>query len=331
MLNDKSTINNEYYFGNFDVGIQSVLLHDFSSKKNIKWCTNDYIQYGNGYGFNDPITSESLINNGSNVIKPRILKNNDEQKRRTKEKAEVFTPSWVCNIQNNLIDEDWFHTKNPFNLTKNNEWESITQPIDFKLKSWKEYVFQKRMEVACGEAPYIVSRYDTVSGHYIQTKNRIGILDRKIRVINENTIHYDDWFEWVQIAYKSVYGFEWQGDNLLIARENLILTFIDYYIERFQKEPSKSELMSVATIISWNFWQMDGIKMVIPESCNYEKVANVNLFGEEIVEECIGCNYKNPFRHDGIYSKIMNWQEGKEERFVDSIKIKSIQGGFSYE
>jgi len=33
-------------------------------------------------------------------------------------KAEVFTPSWVCNEQNNLIDEQWFGRKNVFNIAK---------------------------------------------------------------------------------------------------------------------------------------------------------------------------------------------------------------------
>ena len=41
------------------------------------------------------------------------------------------------------------------------------------------------MEVSCGEAPYITSRYDTVSGDYIEVPDRIGLLDRKLRVISE--------------------------------------------------------------------------------------------------------------------------------------------------
>jgi hypothetical protein len=29
--------------------------------------------------------------------------------------AEVFTPSWICNAQNNLIDNTWFGRDNVFN------------------------------------------------------------------------------------------------------------------------------------------------------------------------------------------------------------------------
>ena len=42
------------------------------------------------------------------------------------------------------------------------------------------------MEITCGEAPYLVSRYDVVKGEIIPVEDRIGILDRKLRVINEN-------------------------------------------------------------------------------------------------------------------------------------------------
>ena len=35
-------------------------------------------------------------------------------------------------------------------------------------------------------------------------------------------------------ALKSIHGFEWQGDNLILARENVLYTFIDYYMERFE-------------------------------------------------------------------------------------------------
>jgi hypothetical protein len=53
-----------------------------------------------------------------------------------------------------------------------------------------------------------------------QIKNRIGILDRKLRVINENVDSREsEWLKASQIAYKNTYAFEWQGDSLLLARE----------------------------------------------------------------------------------------------------------------
>ena len=51
----------------------------------------------------------------SMIIRPRVAKETNEQLRRTRDKAEVFTPSWVCNEQNNLVDEAWFGRKDVFN------------------------------------------------------------------------------------------------------------------------------------------------------------------------------------------------------------------------
>lgn len=113
----------------------------------------------------------------------------------------------------------------------------IEEPIAFpKEKSWKRYIDSRRLEITCGEAPYLVSRYDVSTGDFIvPTKRRIGQLDRKLRVVNENTAAYDDWLKWTIRAFESYYGYEYQGNNLLIARINLLLTFTDYYKERWGK------------------------------------------------------------------------------------------------
>ena len=86
---------------------------------------------------------------------------------------------------------------------------------------------------------------------------------------------------------RATYGFEWQGDNLLLAREALFFTFEDHYIARFglQKfNQNKARMMpGVAYIISWNIWQMDGLKYGLPGYEPYvkkkpEKEAGPSLF-----------------------------------------------------
>lgn len=74
-----------------------------------------------------------------------------------------------------------------------------------------------RLEISCGEALYIVSIYATVTGKVIKIKDRIGLLDRKLRIIDENTVTKEKWLKWAEIAFKNVYGYDWQGDNVLIA------------------------------------------------------------------------------------------------------------------
>ncbi len=203
---------------------------------------------------------------------------------RVKDKAEVFTPSWICNRQNNLIDNAWFEKENVFNIEKEKSWHTVTKKITFPNgKTWQDYVKANRMEISCGEAPYLCSRYDTVSGLWIELQDRIGVLDRKIRIINENTASKEEWLKWVKEAYKATYGFEWQGDSLLIARENLLFTFIDYYEGRFTESPDINTLTEMAKINSWNIFQMDGLKFVIPNSCKPIPQRQFSIF--DIIDE----------------------------------------------
>lgn len=101
------------------------------------------------------------------------------------------------------------------------------------------------MELACGEAPYLCSRYDTVTGEPITVSNRIGLLDRKLRVMSENTTTSGEWLEWAKIALRSTYGYKFQGDSLLIAHETAFMTFVDFYQHKFGHEvPSHSNFCS---------------------------------------------------------------------------------------
>ena len=183
--------------------------------------------------------------------------------------AEVFTPSWICNAQNNLIDEAWFGRKDVFNVENaDHTWTVNPDRIEFPdNKTWRDYVRDCRLEITCGEAPYITSRYDTTTGIAIPTKQRIGLLDRKLRVVGENNDSTGEWLKAAQTAYKSTYAYEWQGDSLLLAREAMLFTFIDNYREKFGTMPLKKSMEYIAYIISWNAWQMDGLKGVVPNSC----------------------------------------------------------------
>ena len=300
-----------------------ILLKDRTTGKNIIWATDNYSHYGEQYAKTTPILIELITSHKGQLIKPRTEKSKAEQQKRVRQKAEVFTPSWVCNVQNNLIDEAWFGRVSPFNREKEQSWETVADKISFPLseeKSWQNYVQEPRMEISCGEAPYLTSRYDTVTGDYIPVKDRIGLLDRKLRVVTENTESEEDWIAWALKACQSVYGFEYQGDNILIARENVLFTVVEHYGSRFSEELPIEQMRELAKIISWNIWQMDGLKCVVPESCHTGTRIEKNLFETEIIsEECEGCKKGTRHNHNGIYCKIMNWKTRKSERFVDSL------------
>lgn len=321
MLEQKVDIKENYIY-ELDDKLLEILLKDHSSNKNIIWATDNYAIRGKGYYPHDHIALKTITGRNGLVIKPRVKKSKKEQNKRIKDKAEVFTPSWICNIQNNSLNETWFDRKNVFNKEIDETWEVNKNKITFpEGRTWQDYVKLKVLEISCGEAPYLVSRYDTVSGEWLEVNNRIGALDRKIRVVNENVDNEKDWHDWVIEAYKSTFGFEWQGDSLLIARENLLFTFIDYYVERFENYPIKEYLEEIAKILSWNIWQMDGLKYVIPDSCKPEPKMQLSFFEDDNEpQECPGCKKNNNSQHTGIYCKVMNWKTKRSIKFYKGEK-----------
>ena len=302
---------------------------------NILWATSNYSHLGDGFAYADQITIDKITGKYGKIIIPRAAKTANAQRQRSREMAEVFTPSWICNKQNNLIDNAWFGTEGVFNTevdmpNGNHTWKVNTNFIVFpEGKTWRDYVGDTRMEITCGEAPYLVSRYDTVTGEEIPIEKRIGLLDRKLRVVSENTETTEEWLDGARLAYKNTYGYEWQGDNLVLAREALLYTFIDYFRAKFRKMPSLKSLSYIAYVISWNIWQMDGLKGVIPDTCRSTKISNVGLFGdvEETITPCKGCKDGDLKLHNGTYAIICDWgQNGKPEkakkkfRYIDLIR-----------
>jgi hypothetical protein len=283
----------------------NILLQDKTTGNNILWATESYDHKGHLFTPTSNITANLITGAFGSLIQPRSLKSKTEQLYRTRDKAEVFTPLSIVKQMN-----DAFDTKS---VTKNN---------------WQEYVGLLKLEITCGEAPYIVSRYDPVSDkqELLPLAERVGFLDKKLSVVSKYCTSQDEWFKWVKIAFQSSYGFEWQGDSLLIARENLLYTFIDHYQSQFKETPSTELLKEIAEIIIWNIFQMDGLKFVIPMSCKIEQVTikgAETLFGKEkdkmVEKPCEGCEKKTAQNHNGIYVITMDWVKGKPIKFVDIV------------
>lgn len=304
----------------------NILLSDHTTNRSIFWATKDYESNGSGYGYKDEITPEKITGEKGTLIMPRVLKEKQLQQARIRDKAEVFTPSWICNAQNNLVDNAWFGEENVFNKEVIEDdvhfWSVNPEKVSFpKGKTWKAYVKSTRLEITCGEAPYLVSRYDTTTGDYIPVRQRIGILDRKLRIVGENTSTPEEWKEWALVAFKNTYGYEWQGDNLLLAREALLFSYVDFYADKFHKSPSIDDLKEVAQIISWNIWQMDGLKGVVPDSC-HDIIQTASLFEdtEEEVTHCTGCEKNNIRAHNGLYCMVMDWEKGEAIQYISLLK-----------
>jgi hypothetical protein len=296
-------------------GVLEALLRDHTTQKYIFWATDNYKELGKNYQYHDEILPESISGENDCVIMPRVKKNKDLQQSRIRKMAEVFTPSWICNAQNNLIDNSWFGRENVFNCEivtgdNINTWRTNTKLVTFpEKKTWRNYVRENRLEISCGEAPYITSRYDTTTGGFIPVSDRVGLLDRKLRVVSENCHKSGEWLKAAQLAFKSTYAYEWQGDSLLLSREAMLITFIENYLAKFNKEPLAKSIKYIAYIISWNVWQMDGLKAVVPNSCKNKVDKTTNLFGEKevFISFCDGCMKNDIKKHNGTYCIIKDW------------------------
>lgn len=293
--------------------VLDILLQDKSTKKNIIWATDSYAEYGDAFTDKRQMSASALLRI-SNLIRPRIQKPQEAQSQRTRKKAEVFTPVWLCNQMNNYCDADWFGRPDVFNRENDDHtWTVTAGKIDFPPgKTWQQYVDSRRLEITCGEAPYLVSRYDVSTGAQIfPIRRRIGLLDRKLRIVNENTADYETWLKWTIRAFEASYGYEYQGDNVLIARINLLLTFTDYFRERWGKEPEEKSLKEIANKIAWNIWQMDGLKGTAPLGKPYEAHQQISIF------DFLGQQEAREDEPEAVPCKIRNWRSNTTLRFMD--------------
>lgn len=276
--------------------ILDILLIDHTTsttriKKNIIWANENYIQYGfKDYSARAQIKPNLITKNRGQLIMPRALKSRELQKERTKSKAEVFTPTWIVKKQNDEIDKDY---------------------QDDNLETYVKRIW---LEITCGEAPYMVSRYDMKTGETIPFTERVGFVDRKLKRINAEVEDKAEWQRLAEEAFKSSYGFEWSGDSLLLARENLLYTYRDYYYAKWLEEPLYGLFEDIAKIISYNVFQMDGLKYIIPLSEKKEKSVyrQMSLFNDEPEEQWI--------IKPGKRVKIMNWKTNKMEFFDKEVK-----------
>ena len=291
-------------------GLLEVLLKDHTTQQNIFWATDSYAELGDGFRWHDSITVAAITGEHGDVIMPRVMKTRDEQQRRVKQMAEVFTPAWLVNKMNNAADEVWFGRQNVFNVPTEEGWSPTEEPVMMpKGKSWHDYVLATRLEITCGEAPFLTSRYDMISGVSIAINTRMGMLDRKLRIVNEHCTG-DEWTRWALLALGSVYGFEWQGDNLLLARESLLASFSESYEQQFGHKADRTTLMLAAEIIAWNVWQMDGLKGVVPASCRETRIMETDFFGETkvtSVSPCPGCEHDDITLHNGMRCCLRRW------------------------
>lgn len=282
------------------------LLMDKTTKSNIIWATDAYTELGAAYHRDKEITVDLITGQHSGVIKNRARKALEQQSERTRKHAEVFTPLWICEKMNDHIDEMWFGRKQGIHKT-----DPETGHIVFTSgKKWRHYVDSRRLEITCGEAPYLVSRYDVSTGDAIPLEKRIGILDRKLRAVTENAATEEEWVTWAIRAYQATYGYEFQGDNVLIARVNLLMTFEEYLYDRWKRKPTEKEYQTITNIICWNIWQMDGLSGTIPYCKAEEETQQISIFG------WLGIETDSELKNKQPKCRINDWRRENSVEFL---------------
>ena len=237
------------------------LLLDKTTGENIIFAEDEY----EGYGLTDLYTEDimkELI--ASKQLNYRVRKSLEHQKSRTKKNAEVFTPSWICR-----------------------DMIAMCEPPE----DWQEFVQSTWLEITCGECPYLVNLYDSTTGEKVPIDKRIGVLDRKFRLINTHIVQEDftnersykrKWIDTMYDAMRSTYGYEFQGDNLFIARVNVLRCFVENFYVKWNKMPPDATIRKAIEIIQWNLWQMDGLKDTVPFSDTPAKIMDWKL--NEVIE-----------------------------------------------
>lgn len=278
--------------------LMKILLMDRTTRRNIIWATDSYTVLGKEFFPEEPIKLNLVANGASELLKPRAAKLKHDQEARTRDRAEVFTPTWVIKKQNDLVEKE------------------------FKDLPLEEYINKTWLEITCGEGPYMASRYDTVTGEALAIKDRVGFVDRKLQRISAEVTDQEEWLNLVYKAYQASFGYEFQGDSLLIARENLLYTFIDYYLKKFDAMPDMKEVEEIAKIISYNVFQMDGLNYTIPLSEEVELRnlgTQLSLFGDTGEEETVTELIK-----EGIYVKIKNWENSRLIKFRSIVEEEGV-------
>lgn len=190
-------------------------------------------------------------------VMPRYLKAKEEQNSRKGESAEVFTPYELVKRMNDQTQKDFDG-------------------------SVEDYIKRTVLEVTCGEAPFLTTRYDAATGVEIPIEKRTGLLDRKLHCIPA-IIGKEGYVECASESLKASYGYELQYDSLFLARRNMLMTTIEHYEKVWGTTPDYETVLKWATIISYNIFRMEGVSMCLP--------------------------------YTDIPAMVMNWTTGEQERF----------------
>ncbi len=299
------------------MGLMEKLLADKTTGRHILWATDAYETEGEAYGRGREIELAEI-----SLVKTRARKAVEQQSSRTRRHGEVFTPRWVCDLMNDALDRDWFGVEK----MEPDVWEDLDalflQKKGHKTPRWQRYVDSRRLEITCGEAPYLAERYDVSTGEEIEVSSRRGLLDRKLLAISHFTETREDWQHWALRAMEATYGYEFQGDNLLIARVNIMKTVMEHYFSKWEEAAPASFLRKLTNKVAWNLWQMDGLSGRIPYCAEDPEGADLFSFGNIDIRPLLSVGQP--------VCRVYSWRSDCQSVSYGDVKARSCGMRFDY-
>lgn len=219
------------------------------SRRGLVFGTGRYAGFDSGYATADALTQAKVTGEASAVLalRPDPI------------------PAWAVNAAMNRLDRAFFG-RDAFDAESadHRDWTPTGRVIRHRGEGfdWKDYVTRKVLDASCGAAEMLATAWDT--GASVPVGRRVGALDRKLRLVCERSHSRREWEAWVRRAYRSTYAYDADGILVLTARTNLVADYVDHYRLKWESDPPAKSLSSIAAIVSWNVWQMDGATCRVP-------------------------------------------------------------------
>ena len=176
----------------------------------------------------------------------------------------------------NSLDAAWFGHEPAFNTESASGWQTLSEPVAFDDPfHWKKYVIRPVFLFQAGRGQALVFRPFALGAQPMPYEKRMGILDRRLRIISENTREESEWLRWAESALQSLYGTDSSPLSIFQARLSAIMAVREAYAQRFGAQLPVREEKYMVTTLCWNLFQMDPVT-----GCSFpveEKPAPVQL------------------------------------------------------
>lgn len=218
-------------------------------RTHVRLMATGYVTDGEPLDETAEITPEWLMRHGVEQLRRRCDKSKTEQRARTKRRAEVFTPTSVVAY---MVEQ-----------AESAKLGVTVEELD--TVPWRDRIQLRSADMCCGEGAFMTTLYDPITGEDIPEPERVGVLDRKLRLVVENA-PMSMATRYLLTALRTSYACELVGDNVILARMNVLLAWREAYCRVMGTSPSVAEMTEACEVICGTVMQVDVLTGMIPAS-----------------------------------------------------------------